>query len=259
MRLNYLTSSAVAELKTTAKDELWRYSSSKSFLEPFFKGTANYLVPSRVEVAALPTLKVGKNPEANDEENAVVLHTALRKLTPSQAADERLWAWLAHGPYWDYMRKRWPADEFKSKTLSTDEAKKGFRYVLEHYFAVDSRALVRNGVARLWWFGKATYDEKATHPYRRTALMLRTADSRQSIMERQYWRNPDVLSPLLDRVEYWEKKNFSFYQPRERFRLLCKQVNAWGGTMLLDTLSSKDISAMVDAVAKQEMSNSTQP
>ena len=251
MRLKYLTSASVAELKTTARSDLARYSASKPFLEQFFKGTGGYLVDSRVEVPALPTLKLPSGDKDYDLDNAVKLHIALRDLTPAQAADERVWTWLAHGPYWDYMRARWPTDEWKKKGLAAEETRRGLRYVLEHYFAPDARALVRHGIARLWWFGKATFDEKGSDPYRRTKLMLRTADSRQSIMERQYWRNPVVLAPLLDRVEYWEKKNFSFYQPRERFRQLCKNVNAWGGTMLLDSLSPKDVAALVDSAARE--------
>jgi hypothetical protein len=253
MHLNYLTSNAVAELKTTVRSDLARYSSTKPFFEQFFKGSKNYMVESRLEIKALPDLKGGDD---YDEDNAIKLHKALRGLTPSQAADERLWVWLCHGPYWDYMRKRWPTDEWKAKKLTADESRSGARFVVEHYFATDARALVRNGIARLFWFGAATYDPKDRDPYRRTKLMLRTADSRQSIMERQYWRNPAVLAPLLDRVEYWESRNFSFYQPRERFRLLCKQINAWGGTMLLDALPPKEIASLVDSVAKEEIASS---
>ena len=257
MRLKYFTSTALAELKTTAQSDLARYSGPKPFLDRFFKATGGHLVDSRVDVPALPALKLPSGDKDHDLENAIKLHTALRNLTPAQAADERLWAWMAHDPYWDYMRVRWPADEWKKKGLTPEETRRGFRYVLEHYFAPDARALVRHGIARLWWFGKATFDEASSDPYRRTKLMLRTADSRQSIMERQYWRNPEVLAPLLDRVEHWEKKNFSFYQPRERFRQLCKDVNAWGGTMLLDSLAAKDVAALVDAAARELKSAST--
>ena len=257
MRLRYLTSAAVAELKTSARSDLARYSAPKPFLDRFFKATGTYLGDSRVEVPALPTLKVPTGDKDFDLENAIKLHTALRDITPAQAADERLWTWLAHGPYWEYMRVRWPADEWKKKALTPEETRRGLRYMLAHYFAPDARSLVRHGIARLWWFGKATFDGNSSDHYRRTKLMLRTADSRQSIMERQYWRNPGVLAPLLDRVEYWEKKNFSFYQPRERFRQLCKDVNAWGGTMLLDSLSAKDVASLVDAAARELKRGST--
>ncbi len=213
MRLKYLTSAAVAELRASVRDDLPRYASNRPFLESFFKGSGRYLVDSRLEVPKLPDLKLSTSSDDFDEENAIRLDSALRALTPSQAADERLWVWLTHGPYWEYMRRRWP-DEWKGKNLSNDEVKKGTSYILEHFFRSDARALVRNGIARLWWFGKATFDEKSLDPYHRTGLMLRTADSRQSIMERQYWRNPQVLAALLDRVEYWEKRKFTFYEPR---------------------------------------------
>ena len=41
-----------------------------------------------------------------DAENAIRLHRALSSLTPLQASDERLWAWLCHIPFRDYVAQR---------------------------------------------------------------------------------------------------------------------------------------------------------
>lgn len=245
MRLNYLKQSAVDELRHAIGQNIKQYSQPRPWLADFFNGR-NFLAESKFEIEALPALlTAGKaDKELYEYENTVVLHAALRDLTPSQAADERLWAWLAHDVYWDYMRSRWPVE-----TASNHKA-----FILDHYFVGGARGLVRHGLARLWWFGYATYQANAENPYHLTQLLLKTTDARQSIMERQFWRNKDVLVAILDRVGYWQTRGLDFYSPRERFRRLCKTFNLYGGTMLLDTLSSNDLHALIDELASLEIS-----
>ena len=173
-------------------------------------------------------------------ENTISLHSALKDLSPSQAADERLWVWLSHGPYWEYMRHRWPVEKVDGSFQ---------RYVLEHYFLGDVRSLVRHGLARLWWFGYSTYVKDAEDPYALTRLLLHTTDARQSLLERKFWRNQEVLHSVLRRVQHWRANNLDFYVPRERFRRLCKTFNTYGGTLLLDALNEPDIFKLVDGIA----------
>jgi hypothetical protein len=137
------------------------------------------------------------------------------------------------------MRARWPIEGQSNKT----------GYVREHYFLGDSRSLVRHGLARLWWFGHATYMPDASDPYALTRLLLRTTDARQQVMERQFWRNHKILHPFLRRVAYWESKGVDLFVPRERFRDLCKMMNLVGGTTLLDTLDTSGVRNVVDQYA----------
>jgi hypothetical protein len=245
LRLNYVKEAAVDELRRVLVDTGPRYKEDKAWLEQYFDGRP-YLAESRVEVAALPALKFpDKGGELYELENTITLHSALKDLTPSQAADERLWVWLAHGPYWEYMRNRWPAENATEGQLS--------RYLLEHYFLGDARTLVRHGLARFWWYGHCTYDAGAEDPYAFTRLLLRTSDARQSLTERRFWRNREVLRGLLRRVAQLLDEGFDFYVPRERFRRLCKTFNTFGGTVLLDALDDKDIFALVDDIKSTEL------
>jgi hypothetical protein len=247
MHLNYIKEAAVAELRKAVDKNGPRYKESKPWLDECFSGR-HYLAESKVEVATLPALLL---PSAGGDlfelENTISLHGALSNLSMSQASDERLWVWLAHGPYWEYMRKRWPVENAGSVRS----------YVLEHYFLGDARALVRHGLARLWWFGYATYDANADDPYWLTHYLLETTDARQQLLERQFWRNKTVLHSMLTRIAYWRGKDLDFYAPRERFRRLCKLFNAWGGTMLLDALDETDLFALVDDIAKNELAAAT--
>src|SRR5690349_2112760 len=44
--------------------------------------------------------------DKSDLENSITLYNEL-SLSESQAADRRLWMYLTHVQFWDYMRKRW--------------------------------------------------------------------------------------------------------------------------------------------------------
>jgi hypothetical protein len=242
MKLQYLKSWALAELQRAGTSTPANYSLESPWINELF-GDRNYLATSRLDVKELPELIVPtSDSELFELENTVILHSALRNLNRSQAADDRLWSWLAHGPYWQYMRKRWPISEESNKV----------NYVREHYFLGGARSLVRHGLARLWWFGQATYMPEAADPYVLTKLLLETTDARQSIMERQFWRNQRILHPFLRRIAHWRDRKIDMYTPRERFRGLCKMMNLVGGASVLDALAAKDIGDLVDRFAAQQ-------
>jgi hypothetical protein len=239
MKLQYLKSWALSELYQVVQSAPGKYANDSSWVQSHFTDRA-FLADSRIEVADLPELQLPtSDTDLFETENAIALHGALRTLNRNQAADDRLWAWLAHGPYWTYMRKRWSIESQKNK----------IRYVREHYFIGDSRSLVRHGLARLWWFGHATYVPGEPDPYSLTRLLLKTTDARQQIMERQFWRNQDILHPFLKRIGHWVDEGKDLYAPRERFRDLCKMMNLAGGSTILDTLPATAIGEIVDGFA----------
>jgi len=243
MHVQYLKYGALSELRHSISTNIKKYEEEKSWLDSFFNHR-DYLAESRLEIESWPDLALpdGKG-ELYELENTIRLHEALKQLTPSQASDERLWTWLAHGPYWTYMRRRWPV-EGQSRPPT---------YILEHYFVADARSLVRHGLARLWWFGHATAMVDEAHVYDLTAALLKTTDARQSLMERTYWRNHRILAAILRRVRYWESHGLDFYVPRERFRRLCKSINLFGGTLLLDAVDENVVNMLVDGVAQSEI------
>ncbi|HYC60717.1 MAG TPA: DUF6339 family protein [Thermoanaerobaculia bacterium] len=109
---------------------------------------------SAVELKAPLDLLLPEGTDLKDIENAMRLHRALPHLTPLQARDPRLWTRLAHVDLWTYMRDRWPVERF------ADDADKRIRFVEGRYFVArsESRALLRNGIARLWWTARLSYD-----------------------------------------------------------------------------------------------------
>jgi len=239
MKLRYLKSLALSELYRVAQSGSPKYTAAEAWLDELFYGR-EYLAESRLDIGRLPDLRQPtSDTELFEVENTIALHSALQNLNRSQAADDRLWSWLAHGPYWAYMRKRWPVEGIDNKS----------GYIKEHYLLGGSRSLVRHGLARLWWFGHATYMPGAADPYALTRLLLKTTDARQSIMERQFWRNQKILHPFLRRIAHWVDQGVDLYVPRERFRDLCKLMNLTGGSAVLDCFGPREIAAVVDRYA----------
>jgi hypothetical protein len=174
-----------------------------------------------------------------DLENAIRVHKALQQLTPLQARDPRVWTRFAHVDCWKYMRMRWPVERWEKES-----PEKGARNVVRRYFIAssDSRGLLRNGIARLWWTAQLTYDSARDNPYELTGVLLSALDITQQILERNMGRGPEILTGFLEfllqnRVELLTGGD----KNRARIRRLAKFLNMYGGVCLLDCLSQTDI------------------
>ena len=166
------------------------------------------------------------------------IHKLLSQLTPLQARDPRLWTRLAHVDCWQYMRKRWPLERFGTN------AEKGSRFITSRYFIAqdDSRALLRNGMARLWWTAHMSHDPSRNNPYELTSVLLYTLDITQQILERNMGRSPVILTGFLEFLLQNKTQLLTGGdRNRDRIRKLAKGLNLYGGVCLLDSLSQMDI------------------
>jgi hypothetical protein len=181
--------------------------------------------------------------DLKDVENSIRLHKALNMLTPLQARDPRLWTRLVHVEFWPYMRKRWNIERFQ-KTPS-----KIPNFITSRYFVAQnqSRALLRNGIARLWWYGKVTFDPDRSNPYELTPVLLNQLDITQQILERNLGRAPSVLNGFLEFLyRHTDQLLGSGDKKRTHIRHLAKHLNLYGGSTLLDCLSRTDIIAILE-------------
>lgn len=207
-------------------------------------GGGSIRLPSGLEPAVPLELQPPDGGELMDLENTKIVHRAFLNLTPLQARDPRLWTRLTHVECWPYMRKRWDVDKEK-----WDDAKKQ-RYVLEHYFVPQSqsRALLRNGMARLWWYGYLTHDPSRADPYELTAVLLSYLDIAQQVLERNMGRAPHVRTGFLDFIRTNnDRLGTTSEQRRKSIRDLAKLLNLRGGVTLLDSLDAEDVAALLDA------------
>ncbi|HZS56883.1 MAG TPA: DUF6339 family protein [Bryobacteraceae bacterium] len=198
--------------------------------------------------------------ELKDVENAIRMHKALPNLTPLQARDPRLWTRLTHIEGWAYMRKRWPIEKHMK------DQDKAARFIEARYFVgqAQSRALLRNGIARLWWSAKVSHDPARDNPYELTAVLLSTLDITQQILERGIGRAPDVRTGFLEFLNRHKDLLLTGGDKnRIRIRRLAKFLNMHGGVCILDSFSQAQIMALLEGelarILKASDENAVQP
>jgi len=232
----------VLRLRTDIGVNLAHYTEAKSWLaaEPDLQ---QWEIPSSLELKEPVELVMPTEADFHDIENAIRIHRALVTLTPLQARDPRLWTRLAHVELWGYMRLRWPAERHAGN------ADKEVRFIDSRYFVsqAQGRALLRHGIARLWWAGHVSYDKDRDNPYELTRVLLSNLDVTLQLLERSLGRSPAVAKGFLEFLLKHEAELLAGGDAnRMRIRHLLKFLNMQGGVLLLDCLSPAEISTILD-------------
>jgi hypothetical protein len=225
------------QLHANLLNVIGKYKSDDSWVNDFF-GDAPWSSETALWLPSGTNLVSPDKQSLRDLENTKILHSALRHLSIAQATDERLWAWMAHVQFWEYMRLRWPAESFERNSTPSAIAVN----IKDRYFfsANKDRALVHNGIARLWWYGHVSYDASRTNPYELTEVLLQKLDIAQSLLERRFSRNPAVTRAVL-RILIEQKEKGVDLSQRENFRTLMKHLNRLGGIAVLDMLDEEEV------------------
>jgi len=201
------------------------------------------LMSTPVEILNPLELRFSDGKTHFDVENAMQVFSSLRKLTPTQAADERLWAWLTHVYCWGYMRSRWPID------LKVKAGNDPVKIIRERYFVTTRRSLTRNGIARLWWYVWLTHRPDDSDPFRYTKVLLSKLDVTQSLLERSFGKCREVRMSFLDFLMTHQDECLNGgNRSRIIVRQLAKALNFRGGFGLLDAVRAD---AMQSFLAKQ--------
>lgn len=178
--------------------------------------------------------KVSLKPDVSaDFNNAVSLHESL-SLSRIQAADERLWIYLAMVDYWEYTKLRWELD-IENLTDKKQQNRIRERYLVRS--TETDRPFLRNSISRLWWAVEVTKDDSREDPYELTRVVLGNTDIYLNVMERSFSRNEEVIKGILElMIEMGEEG-----MKRETYRQILKQVNAMGGVIMLDFMTKEDL------------------
>ena len=228
-KIKFLTEDSIEMLKKNS-EALYKevLSSGNKSLEEFL-GESGQIKETAYEIDEF-VLEMGQ-PEGKepltDAENAQRVYSHMKALSDSQASDERIWIAYTLNEQIDYMRYRWKASS------SAD--------MLNRYFFNYSknRSLFRNGMARLWWIGRVTYDEKREEPFELTKFLCNHQDFIETICGRSTFNNPTVqkatLNALYDVLHERKTDN------REVIREIAKYVNLLAGTYILDMLSYEEV------------------
>jgi hypothetical protein len=238
-KLSFLKQSSLDRLQANIVANQHRYVEDSPWLNSYFSGDAWRQDSNVAEWPALTLLMPISKTELCDLENTRIVYSALRHLTPLQASDPRLWAHFTHVTHWEYMRERWPVEQYVGKPKVREN-------VQERYFFMPnrSRALIRNGVARLWWYGYCSYDESRADPFELTTALLKNLDVTQSILERAFSLNTNVTKTMLGVLLDREKNGKPFYV-RDKVRELAKYIVQIGGVTIVDALDEPDLRELV--------------
>ncbi|WIM41139.1 DUF6339 family protein [Paenibacillus sp. PK4536] len=238
MNLKYVNDNTLEKMRINIVSNLNRYKSNTPWIDNFI-GEPNWSFNSKINIRDIDLHLPQSDTLHFDIENTIKVYDALKHLTIIQAIDERLWVYLTHEIFWNYMRKRWPIESYLSNEKPEDSIKQ--RYF---FMSNKSRALVRNGIARLWWYGYVSYDETREDHFELTRFLLSKADIAQNLLERTFSKNKNVTKAVLS-VLLEEKKIYDNSINREQFRSLMKYLNQLGGVTILDALEQSDLEKII--------------
>jgi hypothetical protein len=242
MEIHVLRESFVDRLRNSIRDNVRKYKYDESWVEEFANG-GSWEFNSHLKPEEELKLLNPSNNDLKDLENSIRLYKALSFLTPVQARDPRLWTRLAHVEFWPYMRKRWEVERYGSDIPKVE------RFILSRYFVGQnqSRSLLRNGIARLWWYGRITHDPDRKNPFELTGVLLDQLDITQQILERNLGRSRHVTTGFLEFLSRHRNELLgSGDGKRAKVRHLAKQLNLYGGITLLDCLGQTEIIAFLE-------------
>lgn len=178
----------------------------------------------------------------NDVENAIRLYTAMKGLSDTQAADERLWAGLCHNDFWEYLHERWEGN----KINGDPESSLLWRYFF-HTKAGVRRAIFRNTLSRLWWLGRLTYDEGRKDPFELTRYWEKDFSTKCLILfSSNFMGNREITKGLVSALIELEKSGVKIKgRKRDAYYLASQYLNIYGGTHILDYYSAEEIKEKV--------------
>ena len=233
MSLAYLSDAFLARLRNAVPQNASRYTSPQLWLDEFAGGT-KYSRETGVDVGSLPQLIISDKPE-DDGENAVRLYAALQKLTPIQAMEERLWAYLAHVTYWPYMVARWG-------TTNPD-------VIVDRFFLKRGGigSLVRNGIARLWWSGLLTHDPKRADAFELTRVLFSKQDIHTGLLQRSLGKSPTIRTAALEYFKHNAQRIEKVGGWSKVVQELMRDLNTAGGVYLLDALTTAQVQGILDS------------
>lgn len=181
---------------------------------------------------------INQQPTMIDYYNCQILYSKLNFLDESQASDERLWAGLCNDVFYSYLKKR-----FNINKDNFEDTKNPSGKVLTRFFYKNSgrSGYFRNSLAKCWWVGHHTYD-----PINKFKLLETLGSNDMSTKITDIFHNytftscPNVLSGIIEGIGYFNSNGIN-YNVKDDVRPCLQYINAIGGSIVLDVLTSNDI------------------
>lgn len=248
--MKFMKNDALDMLKSDIKNNIDKYQLDDCWIDDYFKSKnfEKYYFDTGINMNnfKLPELIIGDS--STDSDNSRKLYKALEFLSPVQASDLRLWSYLEHKTYWNYMRKRWAAEKVKKTNADNNDEeiiRKMEKRIKERYFYKD-KPYARNALARLWWGAYITYDVKnKNNPFEYTDYIFSNQDLFAQSTEHALGRNKTIFIAALKELK--THKNIK----RTQFRDFFSNLNQIGGIIVFDSLDEEKASELVKKVASK--------
>lgn len=239
MNLPYMTTDTMIYLRQNLDSNLGLYNSKEAWvathLNDTFEENSWY---KESKISYVPIQLLTSDGSKNDAENSKRLYESLISLTPAQATDSRIWTYLTHTVYYEYMTERWMTKE--ENALGT----------VNRFFASNNRELIRNGIARLWWYGYLTFDAKRKDPYELTKFLLSNQNIAQSLLERNIGNNKEWLKIVLSCILKY-KDDYPAIVKSDNIKKIGKYINYFGGVSILDLFDQHDTEQFILNIFKR--------
>ncbi len=236
MYLNYFTEEAYGRLWNDVDKNADKYRESDAWIEDYFGHSSYYKTSKSVNVNSfVPCFSPGTKTDAQKAEedliNTRLMYDAFKSLSPLQATNRLMWTYLCHAD--DNCRKyiidRWMMTE-RENTI-----RKRF------FVRGNSDLLNDNALARLWWYGYLTYDEKNANHYELTEILLMNqticTDIIDTMNRMNFNRLKGVLLAIKDmRDEVGDKEGMTNY-----VRTANKLLNHYAASTTMEMLTSEEI------------------
>lgn len=235
-----------------------------AYYKSAFEPAADDLLPSDIIPSTpLPVLSPDVSKEA---ENAVLLHRYFSHLDETQASDKRLWAYLSHVDFRDYVMKRWKLPSLEE--VKKDEVKRNIctSSIMSHWFIgnENDRSLRRHALARLWWAAHLTRAPWKKDPeyfghlhneneYLYTPVLFINENVYSELLERRLGRFSHILITILEFLRQHPE-----FADRSFFRPLSKELVLQSGYRRITLLPYKELYSLIEEIAQDVKANPDQ-
>ncbi len=184
------------------------------------------------------------NPDVHISINSINLYENL-SINETQASDKRMWSYLTHVHFWDYMKIVWKIDFTKDKFKIID-------FIRDRYFlnTLNIRSLTHNGISRLWWYTHLTIDNSRKDKYELTKVLLSLQDIPVSLLERSMGSSKNVRKAVLEFVIENPKLKTS-----KNIQNLMRLLNLAGGVKNIPMLKLQEIKSLLEGIKKHALDN----
>lgn len=220
----------------------------RNYLGKTFIYDASEVIEKTTVKSDPPALLIPNDGNKYDLENGKIIFESYRDMDPLDATDARMWTYLSHVTYWDYMLARRPIEKQPDN--------KKAEYIINHWF-IDSLSpgkLLRQDIAMLWWNVYLTYDDSRKNPYELTEELFSMLDYTRHLLPGTQGRNKDFVHALLEFVI--ENPDLFAKYKETRVRHIMTKANYLAGYKSFTSLNKKDIK-LIFAKYKSELGEIT--